>query len=271
MSRMNRPLATRLAIVGSIVLTASCGTDSTSHDSTTAGPMDATVEATIGGPPTSLGTSHVTALYECFTAHGVETRDPAQPPYPVPAHAYPPSTATKIWGECRETYLAAVRESIAAYYSDITPELPADAAPLAYLDCMAKSGWLSPYGGAWAPIEGLADYTAANAACKLPVDGQSAEASYCRFLHAIEDRGMHDTAVSTTGVPTSGTDASRREAAVRLYDDAISIAPADLVSDLKTMRESLQQATEAPEAVTQRVFDHQLRVCGVGMVLGSLD
>src|SRR6478672_7868960 len=84
-----------------------------------------------------------------------------------------------------------------------------------------STGWCRPPSPALhITYSGLADYTAANAACKLPIDGQSAEASYCRFLHAIEDRGMHDTSMSTTGVPTSGTDASRREAAVRLYDDA---------------------------------------------------
>jgi len=235
--------------------------------------IDAVVEtvvgSTIGGSPTAAPAlpPEFVELFECFAAHGVAAQDPAQPFSQIPVGSYPPEVAADAWGACRGAYLESLRASVAAFDSDA--ELRDEDAPLAFADCMATLGWMPPLGVI--EVEDLDGYTEANAVCRTPVEGESVEASYCRFVQAIFDRGNHDPSISITGTPYTGTDESRRQAAVALYDEALKIAPAELIDDLRTMQDGFRQGTPIPESVGESVGDYHLSVCGAPVYLGSLD
>ena len=67
---------------------------------------------------------------------------------------------------------------------------------------------------------------------------------------------------------------------MQLYDDALQIAPTDLVADLQSVRDAFQQSlrsspnpagSEFPEDAFKRVKDYNLAVCGAFVGLGSMD
>jgi hypothetical protein len=266
------------------VLMPGCGSDSSSSVSTepsetiaATAAVTTTTNAIRDPPPTSTGPPpamsrvppQVTELYECWTSHGIGLPDPSQPiPSPAPAVTYSPEVAVEAWNECRDIYLAVMRESL-TQHNQIEAPLPSAANPLAYAECMATYGWVTI--GQYAPMDELADYTAANAACRLPVEGESREASYCRFLNAIFDRAMHDRSVSVTGTPYEGDNETRRAAAVALYDEALTIAPDMMVEDLTTLRDSFLNGTPMSNELWDRMIDYHLGICGAWVYLGSLD
>ena len=117
----------------------------------------------------------------------------------------------------------------------------------------------------------LDGYTQANAECRTPVEGESVEASYCRFVYAIYDRSLFDPSMSPTGIPYMGTQESKRQAAVALYDEALQIAPAELIDDLHTLQDGFRDGTPIPEAAGESVLEYHLGVCGAHVYLGSQD
>jgi hypothetical protein len=230
--------------------------------------VETVVDSTTEGSPTPTSTfpSSFVALIECFAAHGVDPGVPAQPASPIPAGSYSPEVAADAWGACRGIYLDWLREFVGSF--NVNAELPAEAAPLAFADCMATLGWM-PFGPM--VVEVLDGYIQANAVCRTPVEGESVEASYCRFLQAINDRASHDRSMSVSGIPYTGTDESRRQAAVALYDEALQIAPEELIDDLHTLQDGFRPGTPEPKAVGESVFEYHLSVCGAWVYLGSLD
>ena len=87
-----------------------------------------------------------------------------------------------------------------------------------------------------------ADYEAANANCKTPVEGESVEASYCRFLHSIFDAGIHLRCSRSPGSPTR---AARTLAGLQLCactTRRYRTAPTELHSDLEALREGFRQS-----------------------------
>jgi hypothetical protein len=213
------------------------------------------------------------ASYECFAAHDVDAQDPRQlsPGQTTPFDSYPPEVAANAWDACKGNYLETFRLGLrfSSFPGVTNVELVDEAAPLAFADCMATSGWLPPLGAS--VVEDLDGYTQANAACRKPLEGEPAATSYCRFLQAIQDLAMHDRAMSVTGIPIMGTTESRRQAAVALYDEALEIAPEEMIDDLHTMQDGIEQGTPIPDAVVESMIDYHLRVCGVWVVLGSTD
>jgi hypothetical protein len=143
---------------------------------------------------------------------------------------------------------------------------------LAFADCMATFGWVNAR-GFYGLVEDLEGYMVVNAMCKAPVERESAGASYCRFLNSIEDIAGHDPSMSITGIPYEGDDESRLKAAVRVYDEALQIAPDELVADLQMLREGFlgESGASFPVDVGERVLDYHLRVCGAFVYLGSTD
>jgi hypothetical protein len=230
-------------------------------------PVEAAV--TLTPTPTASSDSYV-ALYECFTSHGVEDSDPALPPgQPIRVDRYPIDVATAAWDACKETYLTVLRKLMSNALGTAA-ELPVDAEPLAFADCMAGFGWVTPF-RAFGEVTDPAGYTANNAECRRPVDGSSAAASYCRLVNAIFDTARHDQSVSITGIPGDGSDDSRLDAAVRLYDGLVEVAPAELVDDLRTLQDGFRQGSESPDDVWTRVTNYHAGVCGVFVRFGSLD
>jgi hypothetical protein len=151
-------------------------------------------------------------------------------------------------------------------------DLPTQADPLAFAGCMAAFGWVNAPG--FYGVVDEVEYKAANAKCKTPVEGESVEASYCRFLHSIFDAGVHLPMLSITGIPNTGSEDSRRAAAVRLYDEALQIAPTDLHPDLEALREGFRQSGLGgafPSDAGERMSQYHLGVCGAFVYLGSLD
>jgi len=146
---------------------------------------------------------------------------------------------------------------------------PSGDAPLAFAECMATSGWTPPLRRD--AVVDLDGYTQANAECRTPVEGESVEASYCRFVSAIYDRSLYDPSMSPTGIPYMGTQESKRQAAVALYDEALQIAPAELIDDLHALQDGFRDGTPIPEAVGESVLDYHLSVCGAHVYLGSQD
>ena len=134
---------------------------------------------------------------------------------------------------------------------------------------MAALGWKPPLDRD--AVVDLDGYTQANAECKTPVEGESVEASYCRFVYAIYDRSLYDQSMSPTGIPYMGTVESKRQAAVALYDDALQIAPAELIDNLHTLQDGFRDGTPIPEAVGESVWDYHISVCGAPVYLGSQD
>jgi hypothetical protein len=56
-----------------------------------------------------------------------------------------------------------------------------------------------------------------------------------------------------------------------LYDEALEIAPEEMIDDLHTMQDGIEQGTPIPDAVVESMIDYHLSVCGVWVVLGSTD
>jgi hypothetical protein len=203
----------------------------------------------------------------------VDAIDPTKPPpgQTITVSSYPPEVAEDAWDACKGTYLETLRLRLrtSSFAGVNNAELADEAAPLAFADCMATLGWMPPLGAM--VVEDLDGYTKANAACRKPIDGEPAATSYCRFLQAIFDRAAYDRSMSVTGIPITGTNESRRQAAVALYDEALQIAPEEMVDDLHTMHDGFQQGTPIPDAVVESMIDYHLRVCGAWVVLGSMD
>ena len=228
-----------------------------------------TVAVTLATTPTASSDSYV-ALYECFTSHGVEDSDPAQSSgQPIRVDRYPIDVATAAWDACKDTYLTVLRKLMSNALGTAV-DLPVDAEPLAFADCMAGFGWVTPF-RAFGEVADPAGYTANNAECRRPVDDSSAAASYCRLVNAIFDTARHDKSVSITGIPGAGSDASRLDAAVRLYDGLVEVAPAELVDDLRTLQDGFRQDGESPDDVWTRVTKYHAGICGVFVRFGSLD
>jgi len=146
---------------------------------------------------------------------------------------------------------------------------------------MATYGWVIAQGGFYGAVEDLEQYTAANDTCGAPVDGESAEASYCRFVNAVFDAAMHDPSKSVTGVPNAASNEDRLQAAINLYDEALQVAPEALVEDLQTLSEGFRHSLDSlrnnepsagfPDDALERIGDHNIRVCGSFVYLGALD
>jgi hypothetical protein len=273
-----------------VLIAGGCGSDRGTQDTGVSSPVssstavdntvpsssavDNTVANTTASGSITTDSSAPGVLYECYTSHGIAATDPAQPPAaPIgPAHPYPPDVAMAAWDACRTAYLDSLRWYVQQLRGSDEPVIPTQGDALAFADCMATFGWVKAR-GYYGLVEDLEGYMAANGACKAPAQGESAEASYCRFLNSIEDVAGHDPSMSITGTPYEGGDESRLEAAVRLYDEALQIAPADLVADLQALREGFRAEPGAsfPVDVGERVKDYHLRVCGAFVYLGSLD
>lgn len=228
-----------------------------------------TVAVALASVPAASSDPRV-ALYECFISHGVEDSDPALPPgQPVRADHYSIDVATVAWDACKDTYMTVLRNLMSNALGTAV-EFPVEAEPLAFADCMAGFGWVTPF-RAFGQVTDLAGYTANNAECRRPVDGSSAAASYCRVVNAIFDTARHDQSVSITGVPGAGSDDSRLDAAVRLYEGLVEVAPAELVDDLRTLQGGFGQRREVSDDVWTRVTNYHAGVCGVFVRFGSLD
>lgn len=252
-----------------VLLVAGCGSDVSTQSrppsSAIATGAAASTAAHASAPESTGRGAPVEALFNCLASNGVAAVDPAQS---EPASQYPPDVADKAWRACRDLYL------------QVRP-LPPQGDPLAYADCMATRGWVIAQPGFLGVVEDLEEYTLANDTCRAPVEGESADVSYCRFMNAIFDDAMHDPSMSITGVPNVGTDEARLEAAVNLYDEALDVAPEALVDDLQTLREGFRSSLESlrnggppvsfPDDAGERVGDHNLGVCGAQVYLGSLD
>ena len=210
------------------------------------------------------------ALYECFISHGIADSDPAEPPgIPVPVDRYTTDVATVAWNSCKDAYVGALRQ-VLNDFQGIVAEFPADADPFGFTDCMAALGWITPF-RASGPAVDVAGYAADNAACRRPPEGSSAAASYCRLVNAIFDMGRHDQTLSITGIPNAGDDASRLDAAVRLYEELAQVAPEELVEDLRTVQDGFRTAGEFPDDAWTRVYEYHAGVCGAPVHIGSLD
>jgi len=235
------------------------------------GVADPMVDRTIAVPPEmrDLVAAQV-ASYECFAAHGVDAQDPTRlsPAQTTPATSYPPEVAAAAWDACRGNYLETLRLGLRASSFGANAELADEAVALAFADCMVNLGWM-PLGASL--LEDVDDYTQANADCRTPREGESAEESYCRFVQAIQDRATHDRSMSVTGIPIMGTNDVRRQAAVALYDEALQLAPEELLDDLHILQDGFRDGTPIPEAVGESVLDYHLNVCGAFVYLGSMD
>jgi hypothetical protein len=55
-----------------------------------------------------------------------------------------------------------------------------------------------------------------------------------------------------------------------LYDEALQIAPEELIDDLHSLQDGFRQG-DIPDAAWESLIDYQLRVCGAWVYLGSLD
>ncbi len=267
-----------LIVVGCL---SACGTSSegsgtsapTASDDGTAmdGVADPMVDSTIAVPPElrDLVDAQV-ATYECFAAHGVDAQDPTRlsPAQTMPVPSYPPEVAAEAWDACRGNYLETLRLGMRASSFGADAELADEAVPLAFADCMVTLGWM-PLGAS--VVEDVDGYTQANADCRTPREGESAEESYCRFVQAIQDRATHDRSMSVTGIPIMGTNDVRRRAAVALYDEALQLAPEELLDDLHTLQDGFRDGTPIPEAVGESVWNYHLSVCGAFVYLGSMD
>jgi hypothetical protein len=55
-----------------------------------------------------------------------------------------------------------------------------------------------------------------------------------------------------------------------LYDEALQIAPEELIDDLHSLQDGFRQA-DIPDAAWESLIDYHLRVCGAWVYLGSLD
>ena len=249
-----------------VAVVVSCGSDriaGTETGGAATAPVE-TVTATSATAPTPV------AVFECFASHGVEASDPTLPGGSPPrGERYPPGVATAAWDACKELYVSAFRHLFSGS-SGIVAESPSDAEPFGFGDCMAAHGWITLFGTS-GEVADFADYTSDNAECRRPADGESAAASYCRLVHAIIDTSGRDRSVSLTGIPNAGGDAARGDAAVRLYEDLVEVAPSELVDDLRTLQDGFRQGSEIPEATWSRIGNYQTRICGVPVRLGSLD
>lgn len=251
-------------LAGAVVLAAGCGSDDRPASVPTTADADGSEPAT-----TPAAGSPFATVYACYQAHGVDATDPATGP-PGPARPFPTDVATTAWTACRETHLDAWRATLTA--SDET-SLPDVADPLGFADCMATRGWL-PLVGMFTEEAQLADYHAANDACSAPVAGATEEASYCRLINAVYDRGHHDPAYSITGIRYGSTHESL-ESAVDLFEKAAAVAPDEITDDLHSMADAAHHALDGDHGGYGDAGDHVLayntRVCGAWVYLGSLD
>lgn len=251
------------------LLVAGCGSDRTTQTNPSSSELAAGVSVSTSMPAdasVSRGQGEsLDPLSDCLASNGVAAADPARS---EPAPQYPPEVAIEAWGACRDGYLQ-------------SRQLPPQGDPLAFADCMATFGWIVAQSGFYGLVEDPDQYRLANDTCRTPVDGESSDASYCRLLNSIFDVAMHDTSMSVTGVPNAANDEDRLEAAIALYDQALQVAPEALVEDLQTMRDAFRLSLEwlrgngpsidFPDDAGERVFDHNISVCGAPVYLGSLD
>jgi hypothetical protein len=88
--------------------------------------------------PSEPSPPHI-ALAACLRAQGLDVADPpsATNPTLVPARAYPPDAAYAAWTACRDNFYAAIPQ----VSSSAIPVSPA--AARAFIDCMARQGWLN--------------------------------------------------------------------------------------------------------------------------------
>ena len=257
------------AIAVGLVL-AGCGSDAAVQSNPSSSGIDAAPAGSKSAPDSSSRDTGSGApfdpLSDCLADNGVASADPSKPV--APAAQYPPDVAVEAWRACRDVY------------EQLTP-LPPQGAPLAFADCMATYGWVIAQRGFYGAVEDLEQYTAANDTCGAPVDGESAEASYCRFVNAVFDAAMHDPSKSVTGVPNVGSNEVRLETAINLYDEALQVAPEALVEDLQTLSEGFRQSLDSlrnsepsagfPDDALERVGDHNISECGSLVYLGALD
>jgi hypothetical protein len=258
------------AIVVVSLLLAGCGSDRTVKTDTSSSSITTGAVTSTGVLASSPGNTKQGApldpLSDCLASKGVAAADGT--PSVEPPLRYPPDIAVAAWSACRDVYVQ---------LTQLSPQ----GDPLAFADCMATFGWVIAQAGFYGEVEDLEQYTAANDTCGAPVEGESSDASYCRFVNAVFDVAEHDPSMSITGVPNSTSSEDRLEAAVRLYDEALQVAPEALVEDLQTLREGFRQSLESlrneepstsfPDEALERVGDHNTRVCGAWVYLGALD
>jgi hypothetical protein len=140
-------------------------------------------------------------------------------------------------------------------------------------------------------------------------DSATAGNSYCRLLTSVIAQSKRTQGLQPTGVPDALDEIERLQAAVRLLDDAVAVAPDEIGTDLETFREAMRQDALAlaeirrgesrpwspenggsyrapadrndPEYVAERkremdaeteIVSYNERVCGLSnYLLGSLD